>query len=371
MYARSFQKALNSRVSSYFFYERLAMSFDKVSFEETLGTSVVASGKCIGCGACVVVCPFNCLEYMKEGPNLVKECQVCGICAQVCPKYEWSWPKVEDFVFGRERKAEEEFGVYRRLVVARAVDDGMVKLCQDGGVVTALLLFALENGLIDSAVVSGISPEKPLYPAPRLATTYEEILECAGTRYFYSPNILALTEGIKQKKTSTAFVGTPCQIRAIRKMQMCGLKKHTKPLMFLIGLMCSECFTYEGLAEKHIRDTLGLNLNDITKINIKGKILVKTKSEVRTIPLATAKQYGRKSCRFCDDFSSELADISTGGLGLDGWTFIIIRTERGENLFSNAEKAGHLYVKTVDAETYALNLLAKLSRKKRKTREVC
>jgi ferredoxin len=60
------------------------MSFDEVSFEETLGTSVVASGECIGCGACVVVCPFNCLEYMKEGPSLVKECQVCGICAQVC-----------------------------------------------------------------------------------------------------------------------------------------------------------------------------------------------------------------------------------------------------------------------------------------------
>ncbi len=371
MYARLFQKVLNSRVSSYFFYERLAMSFDKVSFEETLGTSVVASGKCVGCGACVVVCPFSCLEYMKEGPNLVKECQVCGICAQVCPQYEWSWPKMEDFVFGRERKAEEESGVYRRLVVARAVDDRIVKLCQDGGVVTALLSFALENGLIDSAVVSGISPEKPLYPAPRLATTFEEILECAGTRYFYSPNILALTEGIKQKKTSTAFVGTPCQIRAIRKMQMCGLKKHTKPLMFLIGLMCSECFTYEGLAEKHIRDTLGLNLNDVIKINIKGKLLVKTKTEIRTVPLVTAKQYGRESCGFCDDFSSELADISTGGLGLDGWTFIIIRTERGENLFSSAEKAGYLNVKPVDEETYALNLLVKLSKKKRKTREVC
>jgi len=90
------------------------------------------------------------------------------------------------------------------------------------------------------------------------------------------------------------------------------------------------------------------------KINIKGKILVKTKTEIRTIPLAIAKQYGRKSCGFCDDFSSELADISAGGLGLDGWTFTIIRTERGEELFSGAEKAGYLNVKAVDEETYAL-----------------
>jgi coenzyme F420 hydrogenase subunit beta len=135
--------------------------------------------------------------------------------------------------------------------------------------------------------------------------------------------------------------------------------------------MCSECFTYEGLVENHIRGTLGLNLNDITKINIKGKILVKTETEVRTIPLATAKQYSRKSCGFCDDFSSELADISTGGLGLDGWTFTIIRTEKGENLFSSAEKAGYLNVRSVDEEANALNLLAKLSKKKRKMREIC
>lgn len=340
------------------------MKFAKVSFEETLGISVVGAEKCIGCGACVVVCPFNCLEYVNESPNLVKECKICGICPEVCPKFKWSWPKLENFVFGREREAEEQFGVYRRIVIAQALDGKIMEVCQDGGVVTALLSYALENKLIDNAVVSKISPEKPLYPTPKLATTHEEILECAGTRYFYSPNILTLKQ-IKKKEASTAFVGTPCQIRAIRKMQICGLK-HAKPLTFLVGLMCSECFTYEGLAENYIRDMLGLDLNDISKINIKGKLLVETGTEVNTIPLAEAKQFGRRSCRLCDDFSSELADISTGGLGLDGWTFTIIRTEKGEELFSNAEEAGYLKAKTVDKEAYALKLLNKLSRKKRK-----
>ncbi|MCW3994143.1 MAG: Coenzyme F420 hydrogenase/dehydrogenase, beta subunit C-terminal domain [Candidatus Bathyarchaeota archaeon] len=342
------------------------MSFNKVSFEETLGKSVVASGKCVGCGTCVVVCPFNCLEYKKGNPSLVKECKVCGICAGACPQYEWSWPEAENFVFGRERKVTEQFGVYRQLVVAKARRNEVLEVCQDGGVATGLLLFALEEGLIDSAIVSGISQEKPFYPVPKLATTPEEILECSGTRYSYSPNILALAEGIKQKRANMAFVGTPCQIRAIRKIQMLGLKKYAKPFQFLIGLMCSECFTYEGLMEKHVREKLGLSLNDIEKMNIKGKILVKTKSEVKTIPLAEAKQHARKSCRFCDDFSSELADISTGGLGLDGWTFTIIRTEKGEELFSKAEKAGFLDVKAVDKDAYALNLLTKLSKKKRK-----
>ena len=101
-------------------------------------------------------------------------------------------------------------------------------------------------------------------------------------------------------------------------------------------------------------------------MNIKGKILVNTKSEVKTIPLSEAKKYARDNCRFCDDFSSELADISVGGLGLEGWTFTIIRTDEGEELFSKARKAGVIETKPVGKEEIARKLLVKLSKKKRK-----
>jgi coenzyme F420 hydrogenase subunit beta len=344
-----------------------SMSFNKISFEESLGKDVINAGKCVGCGTCVVVCPFGCLEHVKGEPHIIKECKVCGICAQTCPQYEWSWSKAESFVFGKQRKPEEEFGIYRSLALAKSQDDKILKACQDGGVATALLLFALENGLIDSAIVCGIRQEKPFYPIPKLAATPEEILECSGTKYSYSPNILALADGIKQKRASIAFVGTPCQIHAIRKMQMSGLKKHTAPLKFLVGLFCSECFTYEGLMEKHIHKTLGLNLRGIRKMNIKGKMLVTTESGVITIPLTEAKQYSRNSCRFCDDFSSELADISLGGLGLEGWTFVILRTNGGQQVFEAAEKAGALKTRPVEKNEPALNLLVKLSGKKRKS----
>jgi coenzyme F420 hydrogenase subunit beta len=240
-----------------------------------------------------------------------------------------------------------------------------MKVCQDGGVATALLTYALEHGLIDSAIVAGTNKEKPFYPIPTVATKREQILDCAGTKYFYSPNLLALNDILKQKRTSVAFVGTPCQIRAVRKIQAAGLKRYTAPLKFLVGLLCSECFTYEGLMEKYIHEKLGIAPGSIRKMNIKGKMLVTTDSGVTAIPLAEVKQYARKSCSFCDDFSSELADISVGGLGLDGWTFTIVRTEKGEELLSNAEKAGLIETRNVDEEPNSLNLLQKLSKKKR------
>ncbi|MEM3704141.1 MAG: Coenzyme F420 hydrogenase/dehydrogenase, beta subunit C-terminal domain [Candidatus Bathyarchaeia archaeon] len=341
------------------------MKTAKVSFEESIAEAVVKTGKCVGCGTCVLVCPFRCLEYVEEKPNLVKECKVCGICAQVCPQYDFPLSRIESFVFGRERKSDEAFGVYRRLALARAKDKQILEKCQDGGAVTTLLLFAFENGIIDGAVVAKSELEKPFYPHPTIATTTNDILMSAGTKYFYSPNILAITKVLEQKLVKVAFVGTPCQIRAIRKMQFTGLKKYTAPIKLLIGLACSECFIYEKLMKEHIAGKLGVNPNRVRKVNIKGKMLLTMDSETVAIPLAEAKKYARKSCHFCEDFSSELADISVGGLGLEGWTFVIIRTQQGEELFSSAEVASAITTREAFTETNALNLLIKLSEKKR------
>jgi len=343
----------------------------KLSFEESLEKEVVSAEKCMGCAACVVVCPLRCLDYSEEKPKIVNKCTACGICAQICPRYDFSLPTIEKFVFGRERKSDEDFGIYRRIVIAQARDKSILQVCQDGGIVTALLMFALENGLVDGAVVSGVSQDRPFYPVPKLATTPQEVLECAGTRYFYSPNLIAFQGGIKQKKRSLAFVGTPCHIHALRRIEMFPLKKYANPLRLTIGLMCTESFTYEGLMGKHIQRELGINPHDISKMNIKGKVLVTTKSgEIKTIPLKDAKKYTRQGCVSCTDFSAELADISAGGLGLSDWTFIIIRTEKGEELFQIAERKGLLKTKPVEEERRAFDLLIKLSNRKRRVSSV-
>jgi len=346
------------------------MKIPKVSFEETLEKNVVLNGKCVGCAACVVVCPLNCLDYVEQKPKITKECKVCGICPQVCPQYDLSWPALEESVFGRRSKPEEEFGIYKRLMIAQATDKKILQVSQDGGVVSALLNFALRNETIDGAAVSGISKERTLYPIPRLVTTSDEVLECAGTRYFYSPNLLALQEGVKQNKKSIAFVGTPCQTLAIRRIQMFPLKKYTEKLGFVIGLMCTESFTYHGLMERHIQGIMGINPQDIQKTNIKGKVLITMKNGAeKEISLPEAKQYTRTSCVLCSDFSAELADISVGGLGLTNWTFTVLRTKKGEELFEEAEKAHVIKTRTVEKEEKALDLLSRLSTKKRKRRQ--
>jgi coenzyme F420 hydrogenase subunit beta len=341
------------------------MGASKLGFEASLAKDVVEAGRCVGCGACVAVCPYECLTLVQGRPSLVKECKSCGLCSQACPRYDFSQGKLEKFVFGRTRKPEEPFGIYRRLVIAQATDEKTLEVSQDGGVATALLVYALKKGQIESAVVAGASKEKPFYPIPKLASNLTEILECAGTKYTCSPNTLLLNEACKEK-AEAAFVGTPCQIQAVRKMQAAGLTRQIGCLNFLVGLMCSGCFMYEGLMEGYIRGEKGVNLLDVKKMNIKGKLLVTTSSGVVGVPLADIKQFHKESCGICGDFSSELADVSVGGLGLDDWTLTVIRTEKGEEMFSGAEKTGVLRSKPLDAEAKAYSLLVRLSEKKRK-----
>jgi coenzyme F420 hydrogenase subunit beta len=273
---------------------------------------------------------------------------------------------LEKFVFGRERKPEEEFGIYRRVVVARSTDESILEVCQDGGVVTTLLTFALKNKRVDGVAVSGTDKDKPLYPAPTLATTPQQILQSAGTRYSYSPNLLAFKKGIEQNRKKLAFDGTPCQIEAIRKIQMIPLKNYVEKLKLTIGLMCSGSFSYKGLVENYIKGKLDINPSDISKINIKGKVLLEMKSgETKAIPLKKVQPYLRKSCSTCTDFSAELADISVGGLGLNGWSLVIIRTEIGEKLFTDAVKAELLEVRPVKEEKRSFDLLINLSKRRR------
>jgi coenzyme F420 hydrogenase subunit beta len=269
-------------------------------------------------------------------------------------------------VFGRERRNDEEFGIFRNAVIAQTTDRKIKKVCQDGGVVTTLLVYALNEGLIDGAVLSGASEIEPLKAIPKLATSTNEIIGCAGTRYTYSPSMLALKEGILQKKKSLAFVGTPDQIQAFRRIQALPLKKYSGTVTFTVGVFCSECFAYEGLVKRLIQKELGIDTAEVTKINIKGKLLVTTKSgKVEEIRLKEVKQHVRNCITQCSDFSAELADISVGGLGLEGWTFTILRTEKGLDLFQEAEAKGLILTRRVKEEPQVLDLLIKMSKRKR------
>lgn len=334
---------------------------------------VVDPGACMGCAACVVACPRGVIAYQDERPVQTDAesgaggCRFgdkgCTVCAKACARLHADSAVLESAVVGRARRDDEPAGAVRTVVAARAACASTHAAGQDGGFVTALLTWALEHGLIDGAVVSGVDPASPLQPVPVLATTPAELVAAARSRYTYSANPLMLRDLAPSRRV--ALVGTPCQVSAVRRAQASGLKKF-RSVVFTVGLMCSESFTVSGFLQGVLESRLGIALADVRKVNIKGRVLVSVPpgregllrggaiegSAARVvepglveIPLKECKPFAREACHWCPDFAAELADVSAGGLGLEGWTIAMARTDAGEDWLHGAAFDGHVVLR--------------------------
>jgi coenzyme F420 hydrogenase subunit beta len=360
---------------------------------------VVEYGSCCECGSCVLVCPHNVIDYIDSKPKQVAKataahdfCGIsegigCDVCAQVCPRLGEREHHLNTAVFGTPPDAYQgAFGVYRRIVAARCTDPEVLARCEDGGVVTGLLAWARRTGVIDGAVVSTIDPASPCAPVPRAITTVEEIVASASSWYTYCPNNLALAEAEKLDLNRVAFVGVPCQITPVRKMQVTDpaflingrkkdkhIERQTKFLKGFgqrvalnIGLLCSEVFTFDGLMRDVIERDMGIPLTEIKKFNVKGKVLIyKRDGELVEMNLKQAQEYARPECHHCGDFSAELADISCGGVGAMDWTIVVLRTPYGEEIFDRAAADGVFEVRPMDEFETSMRVLLRLARKQR------
>jgi len=369
------------------------------SFKEMMN-EVVSYGSCCECGSCVLVCPHNVIDYIDGKPKQVAKkngvfdfCGIsegigCDVCAQVCPRLGDREHHLADSVFGGGGGDEYRgmFGTYRRVVAARCTDPEVLARCEDGGVVTGLLAWARRNDVIDGAVVSTVDPSEPCAPRPRAVTSVEEILASASSWYTYCPNNLALEEAEKLGLEKVAFVGVPCQITPVRKMQLAdpaylvnGRKKDKhieRQTRFLkgfgervklnIGLLCSEVFTFDGLMRDVVDGQMGIPLTEIKKFNVKGKVLIyKHDGEVVEMNLKEAQEHARPECHHCADFSAELADISCGGVGAMDWTIVVLRSRLGEELFDRAVADGAFEVRSMEGFETSMKVLLRLARKQR------
>jgi coenzyme F420 hydrogenase subunit beta len=194
------------------------------------------------------------------------------------------------------------------------------------------------------------------------------VLAAAGSRYTYSANPLALLKAAELGLSKVALVGMGCQSSVTGSMEARRVNKWRKKIAWTFGLLCSKSFTYDGLMVEIAQKELGLELDHLARVNIKGKLLFYTDEGDEVIyPLKQSHRFTRPGCLHCPDFAAEHADISFGGLGQgDGWTLSIVRTARGRKIWDGAIAAGLLESKVAaDVDPDAVALMFKLAARSR------
>ena len=339
---------------------------------------VVDTGLCTGCAACVMACPRDVLGYtddywpvqVGEG-HAYDECTIgdrgCDICTRACPRFRNWESDLDEVLFGQPREADEVYGHARSILLTRATDEAVHQQGQDGGLVSTLLIWGLENEMIDGALTSEITSKRgPFDSEPTVVTDKDGVLRTAGSRYTYSANPLAMAQAEEMKLKNLALVGMSCQASINGTVEAYNVNKYKRKIALTIGLLCSKTFTYEG--QKKVLADNDIDIDDVVKVNIKGRYMVWLRDgSYHELPLKQFHPYTRPGCKLCPDFAAQHADISTGGIGADdNWTLTIVRTERGEEWMKGVIDAGLVEARPGESDPVAMNLLTKLSTVSRK-----
>ncbi|MFX0171299.1 MAG: Coenzyme F420 hydrogenase/dehydrogenase, beta subunit C-terminal domain [Candidatus Hodarchaeota archaeon] len=309
---------------------------DKLAKFATLKKQVIDTGLCSSCGACVASCDEHVLEMIDERPQLVGKCTACGVCIHQCPKTKTTVPQL--------------LGNFIDAFRARSLIPEIVG--QDGGVVTSLLIYLLRENMVDGAVVTTKDEIEYWKPKPIIATSEEEILASSGSIYSQSQAVGKLLEAIKSGLNSIAFVGCPCNIDAVNKMQSSpyGLVRlFMRSSVLKIGLFCMDAFSYDRLRH-FVEEGEKTPLDSIEKMTIsKGKFhFIKESGETISHSVHDMDHLRSSSCHYCVDFTSENADISVGSVGApEGYNTVLVRTGLGLEILQDAADNGYIELNSI------------------------
>lgn len=218
--------------------------------------NIVDKENCVGCNACVQICPKTCISMHmdKQGFSYPKvdlsKCINCGLCEKVCPVINQGNEWTEKFAYAAANK-----------------NIGIKYTSSSGGVFYALSSRVINEG----GVVFGARFNSQWKVVHDYTETLDGLKAFQGSKYLQSEikDSFILTKQFLEKGIKVLFSGTPCQIAGLRLF----LRKDYGNQLILVDVACHGVpspliwTTYI----KHISDEHGFNSESITDISFRDK----------------------------------------------------------------------------------------------------
>ncbi len=327
-------------------------------------------GLCCQCGTCSGICPTGAIRMTREASGDYRprvdmgKCAQCGLCLNVCPGFA---PEVTE---GDAPTAagDTSLGPLLSCYLAHATEEQIRGAGASGGVVSALSLYLLNSETIDAVVMAKMSNEEPLRPSAILATTPDQVLSCAQSKYLPIP-VNECLRAIIEEPGTYAVVGLPCQVRGIRRA-MKEIPILRERIRLCIGLFCGFHVSFPAtrfwLKKLHLDEEMVASLEYRARSQMDwhrggGGFLVRTREgEERYIPKATFSIadsiFISRRCTLCEDLTNECADLSVGDPGPLGIkeSLVLCRSSHARTLLLEAHQAGYISLHEIPEEGVVL-----------------
>jgi coenzyme F420 hydrogenase subunit beta len=285
-------------------------------------------------------------QISRFGSTLIQTSMLCGsfLILEAHLYYErmnHNRNKFGESALGSKEIIELEIGsIYQATAVEK------VQNVQDGGVVTGLLGYALNEGLIKAAVVVGKDDYWDTFPV--LVTESSELRKYAGSVYFpinYKDYRRTVRRAI-DAYGDIGIVATPGELKVLGS----GTAMVKSDEVFLkIGLFCLGSFDPEkfwSYVDNEIKrkDVKRFEIDkDLRLIDADGKVVFER-------PVKEAHDYSIRWCKKCPEFIPGAADLSVGAGPEKGTSAVYLQTARGLEIFSKAYENGHLLIAEVPSK---------------------
>ncbi|MBI3968430.1 MAG: Coenzyme F420 hydrogenase/dehydrogenase, beta subunit C-terminal domain [Chloroflexi bacterium] len=338
-----------------------------------LKRDVIDADLCTRCGSCVGVCREGVLRFDDPlGVCLPASTDVCascdGICYDGCSGREVSWPDLNAQVFGRQPESYL-LGNYDGAYVGFATDVALRAGAASGGVVSAMSAYLLDAKLVDGVVTLVDDETVPYRAVPRIVTDRAGVVAAAQSRYSISPVNTILAE-LAQREGVFAYVGLPCQVHSLRKLQQLGHPAALK-IKYVLGTYCGNVLHFDAVRSYLARSGIH-DLSQVTSLKYRagdwpGKLEIRLRDgRVFALEKFYANYlipfYIMQRCLLCTDLANEFADVAVGDGWAPvyeergkGWSIVLGRTPLGAELLKAMRAAGRLELHPI-VEEAAVNM---------------
>jgi|GEM_PF-5435636 coenzyme F420 hydrogenase subunit beta len=313
---------------------------------------IIDNGYCIGCGACINLCPYK--ELSKGKAVSLFSCpENSGKCDLFCPQTKTDQNDLHNKIFNEN--SNNPLGKVLNIYKSRAGKNSGA-LLNNKKTVTALNLFLIDNKLVKKILLT--KTDKNFTPVSFFAETQNQILNSGNTNYCSSSPIAELN---KKKENNYSFTGLPCHMKALAKME-CAEKQFKPDYLpdFKISLFCSWALDPEKYTD-YLNKNFTYCSSFSTKITSENKpeiIFQKDNKNTVRKDLVEIKPFVQKGCALCTDLTGEYSDISVGDCESDDkYNIIIARTQKSLEIIKKAANSGYIEIK--ECPEHNISLLEK------------